>query len=246
MVTPDELVARWTGWRSKGSRPFPWPCHAALEIGASQEPACGDHDSTVECTLAYFPHALVTARTTPVAVRARLHELSRIDGPAGWPACQHARDTHHGAPRAAEAARLPAIAVRCAMIADLSPDETALTVCGTTYAIPAGRPLGALQHRQAGRGMMDPSPSPRVRCCSPCPRRRAKLGVSSRPSWHFAGGAVRCESRGHDRVGVGGFDGRGQSSPQHLRQPASSLRGPPASATVKLLGVRPGFARGPS
>jgi hypothetical protein len=53
--------------------------------------------------LACFGHALATARTDPSAVRARLHELTRILDEAGrWAVYAAARDPYRYAEQAAE------------------------------------------------------------------------------------------------------------------------------------------------
>lgn len=137
-VEPAELLQRLAARPGHDTRRAQSPCHAALELGAGIRPTCPRHASAVDCAVDWFPHAIATARATPAAVRARLHELARLDPEGAWPIWAHARDTHLGAQAAARAAGLPASAVRGARLRDLSRDGTRLTRDGTAYDVPAG------------------------------------------------------------------------------------------------------------
>jgi len=137
-ITGEEALELLTSRPGHNTRQAPTPCEAALPIGAGTQPPCSAHASATECALESFPHAVATARSGSASIRARLHELTRTDPANQWSIWTHARDTFHGATRAAEAAQLPAEAIRDACLSDLSVDGTTLTIGQDTHGIPEG------------------------------------------------------------------------------------------------------------
>lgn len=135
-LTGEEALEFLTSRPGHNTRQAPKPCEAALPIGAGTRPTCSTHASATECALESFPHAVATARSGSASIRARLHELTRIDPANQWAIWTHARDTFHGAIRAAEAAQLPAEVVREACLSDLSADGATLNVSQKAHAIP--------------------------------------------------------------------------------------------------------------
>jgi hypothetical protein len=139
LISGEELRKEWGTRPSAGGRRNEWACHPAMRLETISNPACDVHESVTGCVLAWFPHALATARTSPRYVRARLYELSRSDGPDRWDVYAQARDTYYPALKAAEAADLTHSVISTAKIRDLSRDGTQLrTENGRIFQIPEG------------------------------------------------------------------------------------------------------------
>lgn len=143
-LTPDEGLDFMRARATSRGRAHIWDCQAALPVSSGLHAACSQHASAADCVLAWFPHAVITGRSSPAPIRARLHELTRMDAENRWRIWVHARDTFHGAQHAAVEAGLPANVVKNACLDDLSPDCRGITVDGDTYEVPdqPGRLLG--------------------------------------------------------------------------------------------------------
>jgi hypothetical protein len=139
LVTGEELYVQWQRRQGANGRRDSWECQRALTPGVKDNQTCAEHKTLTACVLAWFPHALATARASPRQVRSRLYELASNNAPESWDIYAHARDSYYLALKAAEAADLPESIVSSAKIRDLSRDGTKLAASrGHTYQIPAG------------------------------------------------------------------------------------------------------------
>jgi hypothetical protein len=143
-LAPDEGLDFMRTRPTSLGRAHVWDCQGALPVGSGLQAACREHASAADCVLAWFPHAVITGRSSPAPIRARLHELTRTDPVNRWRIWMHARDTFHGTQHAAMEAGLPANIVKNACLDELSPDCLSITVDGDIHEVPdqPGRLLG--------------------------------------------------------------------------------------------------------
>lgn len=136
LVDPVDMLATWAARDTAGGRGSRWPCHAALTPLSGMAAKCSEHSDAVECALAWFPHALQTAASTPRTVAVRLHELLGMSPEVALRVWPHARDVYRGCLVASDVIGLTARDHERARIQDLS-DDASTIVCGeTTYAVP--------------------------------------------------------------------------------------------------------------
>lgn len=78
----------------------------------------------------------MTARVTPSQVRARLHELTRIEPQRRWDILARSRDHYFAAMAAAREMRLPSATIRAAHVHSLSLMGDMLFARGREYPVP--------------------------------------------------------------------------------------------------------------
>ena len=136
LVDHVDLLAAWAARDTAGGRASRWPCHAALTPQSGLAAQCSDHSDAVECVLAWFPHAIQTAASTPRTVAVRLHELLGVSPEVALRVWPHARDVYRGCLVASDVIGLTARDHERARVQDLS-DDASTIVCGeTTYEVP--------------------------------------------------------------------------------------------------------------
>lgn len=136
LVDPADLLAAWAARATAGGRGSRWPCHAALTPQSGLDAQCLEHSDAVECALAWFPHALQTAASTPRTVAVRLHELLGVSPEVALRVWPHARDVHRGCLVASDFIGLTARDHERARIQDLSDDASLLVCEEATYEVP--------------------------------------------------------------------------------------------------------------
>ena len=137
--TPVLAARTWRALDGHDQRRRPSLCEAALPVGSSTSsaPGCTRHQDAGGCVLASFGDALIAARLEPVALRTRLHELSRtLPEHSAWNVRAAARDPYPFLDRALGGIDVRGENIGALTIGSLSPNGDKLRTRAGTVDVP--------------------------------------------------------------------------------------------------------------